>query len=69
MEELRGEVPFVDGVEERTEIELLIRDTKVLNGCERATLFLSYFGDHSLGEIGGLMAVTSRTSTRGTMRS
>jgi len=57
-EELPGQVPTVRGSEERTEIELLINDHTLLNVSERATLFLSYFADYTLAEIGDLLGVT-----------
>ena len=57
-EDLLGQAPTVFGSEERTDLELLINDETLLNEAERRTLYLSYFADHSLAEIGALFGVT-----------
>jgi RNA polymerase sigma factor for flagellar operon FliA len=57
-EDLPGEVPAVFGHEERTDLELLISETKLLNASERTAVYLSFFCDHSLAEIGALLGVT-----------
>ena len=57
-EELPGEIPTVFGSEERTDLELLVADETVLNESERTTVYLSYFADYSLAEIGALLGVT-----------
>jgi RNA polymerase sigma factor for flagellar operon FliA len=58
MEDLPRDAPIVFGGEERTEVELLVNDETLLNDTERMTLRLSYFGDYSLREIGGILGVT-----------
>ena len=50
--------PAVFGHEERTDLELLISETKLLNASERTAVYLSFFCDHSLAEIGALLGVT-----------
>jgi RNA polymerase sigma factor for flagellar operon FliA len=57
-EELATELPIMFAREERIEIELLLSDNKLLSASERSTLYLSYFGDYSLAEIGALLGVT-----------
>jgi RNA polymerase sigma factor for flagellar operon FliA len=57
-EVLPDQVPGVPGSEERTELELLITGGTLLNDMERTTLYLSYFGDFSLAEIGAHFGVT-----------
>jgi RNA polymerase sigma factor for flagellar operon FliA len=57
-DELPGHDPLVFGSEERTDLELLITDRTLLTQAERTTLYLSYFADHSLAEIGALLGVT-----------
>jgi RNA polymerase sigma factor for flagellar operon FliA len=57
-ERLPGADPIAFGSEERTELELLVNDSALLNHAERTTLHLSYFADYSLAEIGGVLGVT-----------
>ena len=57
-DELPGHDPVVYSTEERTDLELLITDRSLLSESERKTLYLSYFADHSLAEIGALLGVT-----------
>jgi RNA polymerase sigma factor for flagellar operon FliA len=57
-EELATELPIMFAREERIEIELLLGDKKLLTASERSTLYLSYFADYSLAEIGALLGVT-----------